>query len=83
MKPKSIVLEAPCDIYNSHARDLHYAIQESGGEVFIEKLSSHKSCRGTHLLPILSLGIEKGDRIRLSAPDGRADLSDLVRVLYQ
>ena len=64
-------LIAPCGLYGRNAIKLNQMLNKVDGEIWIEKYGLDRKCNAKSILGLLSLGIEKGEKIVINtnSPD--------------
>ncbi len=73
-------IKAPCDFYGHNAWTLS-RLSRSGKILSIEKPDEKKICSAESLLGVLTLGIQKGDKIRFIGDENSEDLSAFAEKL--
>ncbi|HIZ54896.1 MAG TPA: HPr family phosphocarrier protein [Firmicutes bacterium] len=78
-----ITLNAPCDLYGRNAHILQQATSSLQGSIYMQGVKSKRACRLSSLIGILSMGIQSGEPIQITAygPDSDQNLNQIVHVL--
>lgn len=73
MESKQQEIICPCDLYARKASNFRNAVVAMGGNVRIEKIDEGRWADASSLIGLLSLGVNRGDRIRLISTNPKAD----------